>query len=82
MKERTGNPNFVYEISCDQMCGKGHFSMRGVIVVDTEADYKKWLSEQQPEYYTVFPDKKPKTETASTDSTATPLAAATLPAKK
>ena len=61
MKERTGNPNFVYEISCDQMCGKGHFSMRGVIVVDTEADYKKWLSEQQPEYYTVFPDKKPKT---------------------
>lgn len=82
MKERTGNPNFVYEISCDQMCGKGHFSMRGVIVVDTEADYKKWLSEQQPEYYTVFPDKKPKTETASTDSTATPLAAVAVPAKK
>ncbi|RYF96200.1 MAG: cytochrome c oxidase subunit II, partial [Chitinophagaceae bacterium] len=24
MKEETGNPNFVYEISCDQMCGKGH----------------------------------------------------------
>src|SRR5665647_1658287 len=26
MKQRTGNPNFVYELSCDQMCGKGHFS--------------------------------------------------------
>ena len=25
-----------------------------------EADYNKWLATQQPEYYTVFPDKKPK----------------------
>ena len=33
MKEKTGNPDFVYELSCDQMCGKGHWSMRGVIVV-------------------------------------------------
>jgi cytochrome c oxidase subunit 2 len=80
MKVRSGNPNFVYEISCDQMCGKGHFSMRGVIIVESEADYKKWLSTQQPEYYTVFPDKKPKTDTpAATDSTTKqpPLAAIT-----
>ena len=60
MKVRSNNPNFVYEISCDQMCGKGHFSMRGVIIVESEADYNKWLATQQPEYYTVFPDKKPK----------------------
>jgi len=77
MKVRSGNPNFVYELSCDQMCGKGHFSMRGVIIVESEADYKKWLAEQQPEYYTIFPDKKPKTETpATTDTTKqAPLAA-------
>ena len=60
MKIRSKNPNFVYEISCDQICGKGHFSMRGVIIVESEADYNKWLATQQPEYYTVFPDKKPK----------------------
>ncbi len=24
MKEKTGNPDFVYEIACDQMCGSGH----------------------------------------------------------
>lgn len=54
MKEKTGNPNFTYEISCDQMCGKGHFSMRGVIVVESEADYKKWLASQTPEYFRVF----------------------------
>ena len=59
MKVRTGNPNFVYELSCDQMCGKGHFTMRGVIVVDT-----------QEEYWTIFPDKKPGAiKTASTDTT-------------
>ncbi len=63
MKERTNNPNFTYEISCDQMCGAGHFSMRGVIIVDTEAEYLKWLATQQAEYFTVYPDRKPKVDT-------------------
>ena len=65
MKEKTGNPNFTYEIACDQMCGKGHFSMRGVIEVVSEAEYNKWLGEQQPEYFTIFPDKAPKSDTAT-----------------
>ena len=63
MKVKTGNPNFTYEISCDQMCGKGHFSMRGMIIVEKEEDYIKWLATQQPEYFTIFPDKKPKSLT-------------------
>jgi cytochrome c oxidase subunit II len=82
MKVRTGNPNFVYEISCDQMCGKGHFSMRGVIVVESEADYNKWLATQKPEYFTIFPDKDPEAAKQAKDSavkTTTPLAAVTAP---
>jgi cytochrome c oxidase subunit 2 len=78
MKKRTGNPNFVYEISCDQMCGKGHFSMRGVIVVETEEQYKKWLSEQKPEYLTLHPEKDPskaKENQAASDTTAKPQVA-------
>jgi len=75
MKERTGNPNFQYEISCDQMCGKGHFSMRGIIVVDTEEDYNKWLAGQKAEYATLFADKKEETpkkeENASVDNSKT-----------
>jgi cytochrome c oxidase subunit 2 len=63
MKAKTGNSNFTYEISCDQMCGKGHFSMRGMIIVETEEEYNKWLATQQPEYFTVFPEKKPKSTT-------------------
>ena len=82
MKKRTGNPNFVYEISCDQMCGKGHFSMRGVIVVESEADYNKWLASQKPEYFTLYPDKDPtaapKTENP-TDTTANKSMAAVMP---
>lgn len=48
MKEITGNPNFVYEIACDQMCGKGHYSMRGTIVVETAEEHAAWLAKQQP----------------------------------
>lgn len=84
MRTRTGNPNFVYEISCDQICGKGHFSMRGIITVESEADYKKWLATQEPMYYTVFPDKKPKSPTeAVVDSSKNDIKiAAILPAVK
>lgn len=46
MKEMTKNPNFVYEISCDQMCGKGHYSMRGTIIVETQAEYDAWMAKQ------------------------------------
>lgn len=72
MRQRTGNPNFTYEISCDQMCGKGHFSMRGVIVVETEEEYKKWLADQKPEYLTLFPDKDPAKATQAVESAPAP----------
>lgn len=49
MREKYG-PDFNYEISCDQMCGRGHFGMRGTIVVETEAEYKMWLASKQPQY--------------------------------
>lgn len=75
MKERTGNPNFVYEIACDQMCGKGHFSMRGVIVVESEEEYNAWMAKQKPEYFALFPDKDPSTATPpAADTTQTAIA--------
>lgn len=69
MKKTTGNPNFQYEISCDQMCGNGHYSMKGVIVVVTQEEYDLWLAKQKPYYYAAFPDKDPDNQ--KTDSTAT-----------
>jgi len=47
MKALTHNPDFVYEISCDQLCGKGHYSMRGTVIVQTQAEYDKWMASQQ-----------------------------------
>jgi cytochrome c oxidase subunit II len=34
-----------YWINCAQLCGNGHYSMRGSITVVSEEDYKKWLAE-------------------------------------
>jgi len=76
MKKMTGNPDFAYEISCDQLCGPGHYSMRGVIVVESDAEYKKWLDAQSPNYYTVFPDKKPGGVPAHIAATAAPAGTA------
>ena len=64
MKEKTGNPNFQYEISCDQMCGNGHYSMKGVIEVVTQAEFDVWMAQQKPNYYAAFPDKDPSNQKA------------------
>lgn len=47
MRVETGNPDFNYEIACAEVCGRGHFSMRMLVVVDEPEDYEKWKSEQQ-----------------------------------
>ncbi|EMR03034.1 cytochrome c oxidase subunit II [Cesiribacter andamanensis] len=47
MREETGNPDFNYELACQQICGRGHFSMKMIVVVDEPADYEKWVAEQQ-----------------------------------
>ncbi len=70
MKKETGNPDFVYEISCDQMCGKGHWSMRGEIVVETQEEFDAWMAKQTPKYYAVFPNENPNKPKA--DTTAKP----------
>jgi len=69
MKEITGNKDFVYEISCDQMCGSGHYSMRGVIVVETQEEYDAWIASKKPQYLTVKEASAPAAPKA--DSTVT-----------
>ena len=38
-----------YEIACSQLCGLGHFRMRGFVTVQSAADYQKWFGDQQRE---------------------------------
>lgn len=41
---------FEYELACAELCGSGHFSMRKVVRIVSEAEYEAWLS-QQSSYY-------------------------------
>lgn len=38
-----------YEITCSQLCGLGHFRMRGFVTIQTAADYDKWMADQEKE---------------------------------
>ncbi len=48
MRKKLKNDKFQYVLLCAKICGASHWNMQMDIVVDTEADYKKWLAEQKP----------------------------------
>ena len=37
MRQQLGKPEFVYEIACAQLCGLGHYRMRGFVTIDEPA---------------------------------------------
>lgn len=47
MREELDNPDFNYEIACNKICGKGHFAMRHIIIVDEPEDYDNWYATQK-----------------------------------
>jgi len=59
MRIDTGDPDFVYEISCDQMCGQGHYKMRGTIVVESQEEFDFWMAKQKPKFYLAHPALDP-----------------------
>jgi cytochrome c oxidase subunit 2 len=48
MRRRTGNDAFEYEIACAQLCGLGHYRMRGFLTVHSAEGYAAWIGEQKP----------------------------------
>jgi cytochrome c oxidase subunit 2 len=38
----------TWEIACAQLCGLGHYRMRGQFQVHSKADFDKWMGEQVP----------------------------------
>ena len=64
MKAETQDPDFEYFITCTEICGRGHFSMKLKVVVDEPADYQAWKAEQptwlklNPEYLEQIPADK------------------------
>jgi len=46
MRIKLNNPQFQYEIACAQLCGLGHYRMRGFVTVQSAEDFQKWMDEQ------------------------------------
>jgi cytochrome c oxidase subunit 2 len=47
MRTRTGNSEFQYEIACAQLCGLGHYRMRGFVTVQTAEEFQTWIADEQ-----------------------------------
>lgn len=47
-------PNRIgeYEIACSQLCGLGHFRMRGFVTIQSQADFTKWFDDQEKQLTT------------------------------
>lgn len=69
MKKKLNNPEFEYELSCDQMCGRGHFSMRAVVKVVTPDEFILWRAKEKPNYARVFENKAPGADTTKPATT-------------
>jgi cytochrome c oxidase subunit 2 len=41
--DKTGE----YEIACAQLCGLGHYRMRGYLTVETQEEFDAWIKEQE-----------------------------------
>ena len=55
MRSELGDPEFDYFITCTEICGRGHFSMKLKVIVDEPEDYEAWKAEQ-PTWLKLNPD--------------------------
>lgn len=62
MRDELGNQSFNYEMACAEICGRGHFSMKMMVVVEEQEAYEKWKASQEawlkqnPDYLKKVPD--------------------------
>jgi len=47
MREQLNNPAFNYEVACAELCGRLHFAMKLIVVVDEPQEYDRWSKEQK-----------------------------------
>lgn len=51
-----------YEIACAQLCGLGHYRMRGYLTIQTQEEYDAWLKEQASFLEPTASSEQPATE--------------------
>jgi cytochrome c oxidase subunit II len=82
MRQRLNNPDFEYEIVCDQLCGANHYAMRGVIKVVTQEEFDVEMAKTKPNYYAAFPDKDPSNAEGLPEATKEAVDGATVAVTK
>jgi cytochrome c oxidase subunit 2 len=71
MRQKLHNDKFDYVLLCNKICGSSHFNMQMNVIVDSEADYNKWLASQKTIKQKEDEAKQPtavQPEVAKTDS--------------
>ena len=43
----TPNKEGTYQLICTELCGFGHTTMRAVVVVESQAEYERWVARQE-----------------------------------
>jgi cytochrome c oxidase subunit 2 len=46
MRKRLNNPDFDYEVACAELCGRMHFGMKLILIVDEQTTFDKWYKSQ------------------------------------
>jgi cytochrome c oxidase subunit 2 len=46
MRTKLNNPKFDYVLLCNKICGGAHYRMKMKVVVDSPADFAKWIATQ------------------------------------
>lgn len=49
LREMKGSETRDFEIACAQLCGLGHYRMRGIVRVVSDEEFADWLVSQAPE---------------------------------
>ncbi len=57
MRKKLNNSEFDYHVVCNKICGNAHFNMKIKVVIESEAEYKKWLASKAKTFV-----KKPAAE--------------------
>jgi cytochrome c oxidase subunit 2 len=50
MRTELNNPKFDYALLCNKICGAAHYRMKVTVVIDSQAEYDKWVAEQKPAF--------------------------------
>ena len=73
-RKRRNNPTFNYIILCNKVCGSAHYKMKMIVVVETQAEFNKWMAAKE-DFGTTFlaSAPEPSPQVIATDSLPAPI---------